>query len=372
MPAGQRLTASLIPLDVALAALLDGLEPIAPSELPIAETLGSVSAEIPLPGPLPISDFAVSDGWAFCARDLVGASSYSPLPLQGPPVWVEVGDPMPSGSDCVVDSDLVEFFGSMFQVSGEALPGQGVRRVGSDIGEGSLTIAAGRRLRALDLMLARAAGLKKLAIRCPRLHLINVPAIAGHTVTVELIAESARAAGADVIYSQAGGRDASSVAKAFNRERCDLIVAVGGTGVGRTDATVEALTRRGALIAHGIALQPGRTTALGTADNIPVVALAGAPDQALAAWWTLALPVLDRLSGHLQHAKTFPLARKISSSVGIAEIALLKKSDDTWMPLAIGDLSLDHIVRADAWLAVPGNSEGFAAGTPVDAYMLRI
>jgi molybdopterin molybdotransferase len=220
-------------------------------------------------------------------------------------------------------------------------------------------------------MLARAAGLGRLAIRCPRLHLINVPAIAGHTVTAQLIAESARAAGADVIYSQAGGRDASSVAKAFSRERCDLIVIVGGTGVGRTDATVEALTMRGTLIAHGIALQPGRTTALGKADNIPVIALAGASDQALAAWWTLALPVLDRISGHQQHAKTLPLARKISSSVGTADITLLENSDGAWMPLAIGDLSLDHIVRADAWLVVPGSSEGFAAGTPVDAYMLR-
>ena len=65
------------------------------------------------------------------------------------------------------------------------------------------------------------------------------------------------------------------------------------------------------------------------------------------------------------------LARKISSSVGIADIALLKKSDGAWLPLAIGDLSLDHIVRADAWFAVPGSSEGFAAGTLVDAYMLR-
>jgi molybdopterin molybdotransferase len=372
MTAGQRLRASLIPLDEALDALLDGLEPIASRELPIAETLGAVSAETPLPCPFPISDIAVTDGWAFCAHDLVGASSYSPFPLAGPPVWVEAGDPMPSGSDCVVDSELVELSGSMFQVSGEALPGQGVRRAGADIGEGGLTIAAGRRLRALDLMLARAAGLKKLAIRRPRLHLINIPTMAGHTVTAQLIAESARAAGADVICSPAGGRDASSVAKALDGERCDLIVTIGGTGVGRTDATVEALTMRGALIAHGIALQPGRTTALGKVDNIPVIALAGAPDQALAAWWTLALPVLDRLSGHLQHAKTLPLARKISSSVGIADIALLKNSDGAWMPLAIGELSLVHIVRADAWLAVPGGSEGFAAGTPVDAYVLGV
>ncbi len=371
MIAGQHLTASLIPLDEALTALLDGMEPIAPRELPIAETLGAISAEMPLPRPFPRSDIAVADGWAFCAHDLVGASSYSPFPFAGPPVWVEAGDLMPDGSDCVVDSDLVELLGSMFQVSGEAVPGQGVRRAGSDIGEGSLTIAAGRRLRTLDLMLARAAGLKTLAIRCPRLHLINIPMMAGHTVTAQLIAESARAAGADVIYFQAEGRDASSVAKAFNGERCDLIVTVGGTGVGRTDATVEALTRRGRLIAHGIALQPGRTTALGKADHIPVIALPGAPDQALAAWWTLALPVLDRLSGHLQHTKTLPLTRKISSSVGMVDIALLRKSDGAWMPLATGDLSLDHIVRADAWFAVPAGSEGFAAGTSVDAYMLR-
>jgi molybdopterin molybdotransferase len=368
----QRLTASLIPLDEALVALLDGLEPVLPSELPIAETLGSVSAEMPLRCTLPTSDLAVTDGWALCSRDLVGASSYSPFPLAGPPAWVEAGDRMPSGSDCVVDSDSVELLGSMFQVLGEALPGQGVRRAGSDIGEGGLTIAAGRRLRAIDLMLARAAGLKKLAIRRPRLHLINIPTMAGHTVTAQLIAESARATGADVIHSQAGGRDASSVVKALDGERYDLIVTVGGTGVGRTDPTVEALTMRGALIAHGIALQPGRTTALGKADNIPVIALAGAPDQALAAWWTLALPVLDRLSGQIQHAKTLPLARKISSSVGIVDIALLANSDGAWIPLAVGDLSLDHIVHADAWLAAPGGSEGFAAGTPVDAYVLRV
>ena len=66
-----------------------------------------------------------------------------------------------------------------------------------------------------------------------------------------------------------------------------------------------------------------------------------------------------------------PLARKIASSVGIAEIVLLEKIDRAWMPLAVGDMSLDAIARADAWLVVPGGSEGFAAGTPVDAYMLR-
>jgi molybdopterin biosynthesis enzyme len=34
-------------------------------------------------------------------------------------------------------------------------------------------------------------------------------------------------------------------------------------------------------------------------------------------------------------------------------------------------LSLEAIARAEAWLVVSGGSEGFAAGSPVDAYMLR-
>ena len=127
-----------------------------------------------------------------------------------------------------------------------------------------------------------------------------------------------------------------------------------------------------ALLAHGIALQPGRTAAIGRIANTPVIALPGASDQALVGWWTMALPVLGRLSGgEPRQMTTLPLARKIASGVGIAEIVLLKKIGETWMPLAIGDLSLDAIARADAWLAVPGGCEGFAAGTPVDAYMLR-
>ena len=98
---------------------------------------------------------------------------------------------MPEGCDCVIDSDLVEQTGGLFQVSAEAIPGQGVRRAGGDIAEGSSFIAAGRRIRALDLLIARAAGLDTLAVRRPRLRLINIPATAGNAVTAQLIAESA-------------------------------------------------------------------------------------------------------------------------------------------------------------------------------------
>jgi molybdopterin molybdotransferase len=368
----QRLMASLTSLDATLAALLAGVEPVAPVELPLTEAPGCITADMPPLKALPAFDMAAVDGWAFASRDLVGASSYSPLPLTGSPVWVEAGDRIPEGCDCVIDPDLVEQAGGLFQVSTEAIPGQGVRRIGGDIAEGSSFLVTGRRIRALDLLTARAARLDMVAVRRPQLRLINVPATAGTAVTAQLIAESARAAGAEIIRVEAGGRDARSIVAALDTEACDLLITIGGTGVGRTDATIEALASRGELLAHGIALQPGRTAAIGRIAGRPVIALPGAPDQALAAWWTLALPVLDRLSGReKRRMTTLPLARKIASSVGIAEIVLLSHADDGWMPIAVGDLSLDAIARADAWLAVSGASEGYAAGTPVSAYMLR-
>jgi molybdopterin molybdotransferase len=372
MVSTQRLPASLTPLDVALAALLDRLAPVAPTALALADALGCVAADGPPLKALPPCDTAAADGWALRARDLVGASSYSPLPLATSPVWVEAGDAIPDGCDCVIDADGVDGTGPLIQVLAEAIPGQGVRRLGGDIAEGGFVIAAGRPVRALDLLVARAAGLETLNVRRPRLRVVNIPAASGHMATAQLIAENARAAGANVICAEAVARDAASIAEAIDTDACDLMITIGGSGVGRTDATVLALAQRGEVVAHGIALQPGRTAAIGRIGNIPVIALPGAPDQALAAWWTLVLPVLDRISGRQKRpATTLPLARKIASSVGIAEIVLLERTDGAWMPLAVGDLSLQTIARADAWLAISGGSEGFAAGTPVDAYMLR-
>lgn len=365
----QRLPASLTPLDVALAALLRDLAPVPPVEVPLAQALRCIAADMPPLGAFPPRDVAAADGWALRARDLVGASSYSPLPLSASPAWVEAGDAIPAGCDCVLDSDAVDHAGPTVQVLAEAIPGQGVRRAGGDIAEGSFATEAGRRIVARDLLIARAADMQTLRVRRPRLRILNIP---GGSITADLIAESARTAGADIVCIEASARDTASIAAALDTSACDLLITVGGSGVGRTDATVMALAQRGEVIAHGIAVQPGRTAAVGRIGKLPVVALPGAPDQAFAAWWTLALPALDRLSGRRpRKTLNLPLARKIASGVGIAEIVLLERKQGVWAALAAGDLSLGTIARAEAWLAVPAGAEGFAAGTPVDAYMLR-
>ncbi len=215
----QRLPASLTPLDVALMALLDRLEPVAPIELPLAQALGCVAADMPPLKAIPPYDTAAADGWAFCAGDLVGASSYSPLPLAISPVWVEAGAAIPQGCDCVIDTDLVDQTGPMVQVLAEAIPGQGVRRIGGDVAAGSFAIASGRRVRPLDLLIARAAGLERLTVRRPRLRIINIPATSGATATAQLISENARGAGADVIDAEATWSPSAAAASAAPTQR---------------------------------------------------------------------------------------------------------------------------------------------------------
>src|SRR4051812_1577830 len=95
----QRLPPSLTPLDTALAALLKGLRPVAPLELPLSQAAGCIAAGNPLLAARPSRGVAAADGWALCANDLVGASSYSPLPLATAPAWVDAGDAMPAECD---------------------------------------------------------------------------------------------------------------------------------------------------------------------------------------------------------------------------------------------------------------------------------
>lgn len=369
----QRLTAALTPLDTALELLCGSIRPVDPIDVPLADSVGFIAAAMPpLRHALPAFNIAVANGWALRARDIVGASPYSPLPLAASPVWVEAGDRLPVDCDCVLDSDLIEQAGPLLQVVAEAVPGQGIRRTGEDFAAGRSVIPEGRRVSAFDVLSLCAAGLNRLQIRSPRVRVIDVSSTDGNAASWQFISEFVNAAGAHVISSHAGGRDATSVSAVIDADPCDFLVLVGGTGVGRTDATVQALAARGALLAHGLALQPGRTTAIGKIGATPVVAVPGSPDQALAVCLLLVQPVLDRLAARAPRQKIIhPLARKISSAIGVAEFVLLKRSDEVWMPLATGQLSLDAIACADAWLAVPGDSEGYAAGASVGAFPLR-
>ncbi|MGE0007216.1 MAG: molybdopterin-binding protein [Parvibaculaceae bacterium] len=363
---------ALTSLDVAFADLLDGQAPVQPISMRLDRASGHIAAEMPaLNMRLPARNRAALDGWALNSLDLVGASSYSPVPLSRRPQWVEAGEALPEGCDCILRRDLVEHHGPLMQALAEANPGQDVRRAGGDIAVGRPPVLAGRRFCAADLLALRATGSDAVMVRAPVLSLIDLAPSDGVGLTTGFIAALAREAGARVMTGTVA-RDVPAITTALARAGGDLVVLVGGTGAGRTDCAARALAKAGTLIAHGLALRPGETTAAARCGAVPVVALPGLPGHAIAGYLLLVQPLIDRLSARLpRQGMALPLSRKIASAVGVAEIALLRREADMWQVLAVGDFSLDHIRMADAWLAVAGDSEGYPAGTSVEAFSLR-
>ena len=142
----------------------------------------------------------------------------------------------------MLDTDAVELSGPIAQVLAEGVPGQGVRRTGIDVPGRTPVAVEGSPVGAAALLLANIAGAEKLSVRRPRLRIINVP---GATATMQMIADIARTAGLDVSAHEAGARDAASIAEALDVSACDLLLTIGGSGVGRQDAAVAALAQRG-------------------------------------------------------------------------------------------------------------------------------
>jgi molybdopterin molybdotransferase len=282
----QRLTALLTPLDVVFAELLRGLQPSPAVELPLSEAVGSIAAELPWLKAYPPYNIAATDGWALSARDLVGVSPIHRCRCTRPGTGSKRAIRYPTAAT-VIDLDSVDQTGASFQVLTEAIPGQRMRRTGSDFGEG-FCVQPGSPVRPRDVLVARSAGLDRIKVRRPRMRLVNVPSTRREIGTAQLIRESARCVGAEVVFTEVPFRDAASIAEALGAAACDLIVTIGGSGVGRTDTTIVALAQCGEVIAHGIALRPGTTSAIARIGNTPVIVVSGLADHALAAWWTLA------------------------------------------------------------------------------------
>ena len=156
---------------------------------------------------------------------------------------------------------------------------------------------------------------------------------------------------------------------ALAAESADAIVAIGGTGSGRNDASVQTLARAGRLAVHGIALTPGETAALGFVGPRPVLLLPGRLDAALAVWLVVGRRMLERLAAakanEHEPAETLTLARKVASTVGLAEVVPVRRNAGQAEPLATKYLPLSALARSDGWILVPADSEGYAAGAQV-------
>jgi molybdopterin molybdotransferase len=132
---------------------------------------------------------------------------------------------------------------------------------------------------------------------------------------------------------------------------------------------------------HGIAMRPSSPTGMGTIGSRLVFLLPGNPVSALCAYDFFAGRAIRALGGR---SKQWPyravrgtLTRKISSPIGRLDYARVKIDPSTAPgagarvePLAVAGASLlSSTTRADGFVIVEQDSEGFAAGAEVEVWL---
>ncbi len=336
--------------------------PVEPRQIVTADALGCILAADALsPRAIPAADMALCDGWPVNAEATRDAGPYAPTPLDPPPQRVDAFATMPPGTDAIAPPDAVSIVGGLFQIMAPVAPGEGVLPKSGDVAQGGLLASAGARLRASDLAALMAAGVTGLRVHAPRLTIVNTkPGVL--EPAVQFVAIAAQATGASVTVDQDGNLEA-----ALLDGSADAVIGIGGTGSGRKDRAVTALSRAGKLYCHGIGLAPGKTAAFGHVEGRPVLLLPGRLDATIAGWLMLGSALLARLAGSTasEAVQSARLARKVTSTVGIAEFVPLRLAAESATPLASGFASLQQIAQADGWMLVPAESEGYPEGTVI-------
>jgi molybdopterin molybdotransferase len=105
----------------------------------------------------------------------------------------------------------------------------------------------------------------------------------------------------------------------------------------------------------------------------PVVMLPGNPVSCLCAYDFVAGPLIRRLGGRHDRwpyrSLSLPLARKLTSVVGRVDYARVRIRDGQAEPLAISGASiLSSVSRADGFVVIPADLEGFPAGARVEVH----
>ncbi len=325
--------------------------PVEPFSIPVEDSPGCILAsDVAAPAKVPATPVALWDGWAVRADAIADAGPYAPVLLPAPPAWVDAGKAMPGATDAVLPPDAV----TGAEVHASATAGDGVLAVGADMAEGQVLRRAGHRLIASDAAVLQAAGYKEIAIREPLVRVVNF----GERYVETAISRACGLRGAAVMVFD-------SLEKALVNS--DIIISIGGTGAGRNDTAVEELARLGQVDVHGFGISPGDTAALGTAAGIPVLLLPARLDAALAVFLIVGDALLRARTGAtISPGMPVKLARKIVSTVGLMEVVPVRRVDDGVEPLASGHWPLETLTRADGWVTVPAESEGFAPGATLD------
>ena len=347
---------------------------------------------------VPCFDRAMMDGYAVLAHNTLGASAYNRLRLKvvgevlpgerfsgtvttGTAVRIMTGAPLPEGADAVLPAEKVETESGDICALDEVSPGKHVGRRGEDVARSTIVLRKGRRLRPQDLGVLSSIGVAAApVVRQPRVRIVvtgNELLPAGQKPTDIRIADAnspmlaslIRRDGAIPLNPGIVADDPTAILDAL-REPADIIIVSGGSSVGCEDYAPSLLARHGQLSIHGVAMRPSSPVGMGTLEDRLVFLLPGNPVSCLCGYDFFAgraVRLLSGLSKHWPYRKTMArLSRKLVSMVGRVDYVRVVIRSSEVEPLAIGGASvLSSTTRADGFVVVPADSEGYPAQAEV-------
>lgn len=393
IPGGETRPAAFLPLNANMPRILDRRLPEEAfhwiDALPrswdvetvsLAEAAGRIlGRDVDAARDVPAQRTAAVNGFALRASDTVGAGDYNPLPLElhpmaqglvrGEAAAVLSGDPIPVAGDAVLPLEYAEVRGGYLEAAQALAAGEGVVEPGEECRAGDLLLPAGRCLRPQDLAHLALAGWDGVPVwRRPAVRLLMAGRYGTDADGPMLKSLVARDGG--FLESACATPDQASLVAALDRPGADLILVAGAAGEGEGDHALPSLERAGAVDIHRVAIHPGGNVALGRAGGAPVVLLPGAPLACFCAYDLLAARILRRLArlpGPWPYRScVLPLAGKLTSGIGRLDLCRVRVRNGLAEPLAVAEARiLATAVRADGFVVVPAESEGYGRGTEV-------
>jgi putative molybdopterin biosynthesis protein len=394
------------------------LTPRGSDTVPLEAALGRVLAvDVIAAVDVPSFDRSNVDGFAVMSDDTFGASEEVPRIVElgeetihpgivpktvirrGSAVEIATGGMIPRGADAVVMVEYAEIDGQRLRIARATTPGSGVSFAGTDITSGETVLRQGHLLTSRDTGVLAAIGVAAVDVwRKPVVAILSTgdeiispgepmqPAKV-YDSNAEVLADAVREVGGEPKRFGIVRDDVAALREKLHEalESCDVVMLSGGTSKGAGDLSyrVVAELRDPGIVAHGVALKPGKPICLAATHGRPVVVLPGFPTSAIFTFYEFVAPVLRLLAGRGAQERTVVRARlpvKINSEIGRTEYLLVglveTVADDAAgaslaaYPMGQGSGSVTTFSRADGFVTIGRHEEIVQPGTLVEVQLL--
>jgi putative molybdopterin biosynthesis protein len=380
--------------------------------VPLDSALGRVLAEdVVSPVDVPSFDRSNVDGFAVVAEDTFGASEEVPRTVllgeeeihtgivpttviqPGTAVLIATGGMVPRGADAVLMVEHAEVLGRELRIVRAVTAGSGVSFAGTDITAGETVLRRGRLLTSRDTGVLAAIGIASVSVwRKPIVAILSTgdEIIApGEEMQPAKVYDSNGQVLADAVRELGGepkrlGITHDDIDALRERLRyalgfADIVLLSGGTSKGAGDVSYRVIAELDdpGIVAHGVALKPGKPICLAATGGRAVVVLPGFPTSAIFTFHEFVAPVIRLLAGRGSEERTVVQARlavKVNSEIGRTEYLLVglvqTGTSLAAYPMGQGSGSVTTFSRADGFATIGRHEEIVQAGTIIGVQLL--